>query len=446
MATYRIGIGSFNLKDGAIGLGTESSGLGNLKVEGTVKTTDLDVTGVSTFQRYAGFAADDLNIVRDTSLTGEHSTLGDIVVGLNTSFTVSTGATVTVGAVESVSIGTHFSPPIGGTEDRPEVPVEGTVRFNTDLNTLEFYNGLDWRQFVVNGASGRAVLCGGHTGSYQTHCQDIDTVIVSTLGNAVNWGEMTTSNAEQAAASDGTRGLTAGGYIHPGAAVNVIEYVTIASSSKSSDFGDLTTASHQMGRGGNSSTRGMFGGTGPTFQVDYVEIQTIGNSIDFGDLVTTNAKGSAVSSPVRVIWGAGAPAQGTYMEGCITASKGSKFTWGESLRRRTDAGCSNNVRGLFAGGYGGTGNVRLRQIEMVNLASSGNTQDFGETVGNQDNYLSGCSTHVRGLWAGAYTPTRDVMSYSNIASGGIAQDFGNLTRAKAALACFTDSNGGLGGY
>ena len=43
MATYRIGIGSFNLKDGAVGIGTESTGLGNLKVEGTYKTTDLDV-------------------------------------------------------------------------------------------------------------------------------------------------------------------------------------------------------------------------------------------------------------------------------------------------------------------------------------------------------------------------------------------------------------------
>ena len=84
MATYRIGIGSFNLKDGAVGIGTESSGLGNLKVEGTYKTTDLDVTGVSTFTRYAGFAPDNLEIgkdSRDRTLTGEHFTTGDIVVG-----------------------------------------------------------------------------------------------------------------------------------------------------------------------------------------------------------------------------------------------------------------------------------------------------------------------------------------------------------------------------
>ena len=164
MATYRVGIGSFNLKDGAVGLGTESTGLRNLKVEGTVKTTDLDVTGVSTFTRYAGFAADDININRDTSLTGEHSTLGDIVVGLNSTFTVSTGATVTNATVESVSIGPHFSPPTGGVEDRPEVPVEGTVRFNEDSNTLEFYNGVDWRQFTVSGARGRQVTMSGHNG------------------------------------------------------------------------------------------------------------------------------------------------------------------------------------------------------------------------------------------------------------------------------------------
>ena len=131
MATYRIGIGSFSLaENGGVGIGTDSAGLGNLKVEGTFKTTDLDTTsGIATFTRYAGFAADSIGISSDIVLSGEHSNIGDIVVGLNSTFIVSSGATVTVGTVESVSIGTHFSPPTGGTEDRPEAPVEGTVRF-----------------------------------------------------------------------------------------------------------------------------------------------------------------------------------------------------------------------------------------------------------------------------------------------------------------------------
>ena len=42
MATFRVGIGSFNINDGSVGIGTEGSGHGNLKVEGTIKTSDID--------------------------------------------------------------------------------------------------------------------------------------------------------------------------------------------------------------------------------------------------------------------------------------------------------------------------------------------------------------------------------------------------------------------
>ena len=69
MASYRIGIGSFNLKDGIIGLGTETTGVGNLKVEGTIKTTDLDV-GVSTFTRYAGFEGEETKFDIDVTFNG----------------------------------------------------------------------------------------------------------------------------------------------------------------------------------------------------------------------------------------------------------------------------------------------------------------------------------------------------------------------------------------
>ena len=39
MATFRVGVGSFNIKDGAVGFGTDTDGLGNLKVKGVTKTT-----------------------------------------------------------------------------------------------------------------------------------------------------------------------------------------------------------------------------------------------------------------------------------------------------------------------------------------------------------------------------------------------------------------------
>ena len=39
MATFRVGVGSFNINDGSVGIGTEGgSGHGNLKVDGTLKS------------------------------------------------------------------------------------------------------------------------------------------------------------------------------------------------------------------------------------------------------------------------------------------------------------------------------------------------------------------------------------------------------------------------
>ena len=89
MATFRVGIGSFNINDGAVGIGTEGTGHGNLKVKGVIKSTDLDVLGVSTFTRYSGFSADDVNVNnRNLTLSGEYSTTGDIVVEDGASLTV----------------------------------------------------------------------------------------------------------------------------------------------------------------------------------------------------------------------------------------------------------------------------------------------------------------------------------------------------------------------
>ena len=148
MATFRVGVGSFNIQDVSfVGFGTDIDGLGNLRVKGVTKTTDIKVSGASTLTRYSGFAADELVINDNTTLSSELSSLGDIVVNVGAALTVGLGTTV-VGALESVSIGTHFFSPKGGTEERGEDFIEGMMRFNTDLNTMEFYNGNEWRQFT----------------------------------------------------------------------------------------------------------------------------------------------------------------------------------------------------------------------------------------------------------------------------------------------------------
>ena len=461
MATYRIGIGSFNLKDNAVGIGTESSGLGNLKVEGTIKTTDLDVTGVSTFTRYAGFAADNINITsRDVSLTGEHSTTGDIVVGVNSTFTVSTGATLTVGAVESVSIGTHFSPPKGDINDRPEVPVEGTVRFNKDLNTLEFYNGVDWRQFTVSGRSGRGLIIGGVDGAGNT-IKNIQSFQIATLGNTVQFGNLqSTKSGATANASDGVRGITFGGATPTDS--NEIDYYTYASGGTAADFGNTTDARYSMG-GVSSSTRGLAaGGWTPNNSnaIDYVEIQTLGDALDFGDLsVGGNHGNPGMQSPTRGIFCGGygsispdtnSPYYYNRMQMVTIASKGNTTDFGNLIVGGARGGAGgNSVRGVYGGGYYNGINSR---IEFVTLASEGNASYFGDLTVARRNTAEVADSSTRAVFCGGIAAdgtapaATNYMDYITIASAGNAVDFGDVSGKIKASGAFSDSHGGLGGY
>ena len=445
MATYRIGIGSFNLKDGAVGIGTEATGLGNLKVEGTYKTTDLDVTGVSTFTRYAGFAADNIPINVDRTLTGEHQTTGDIVVGVNSTFTVSVGATVDVGTVPSVSIGTHFSPPTGGVEERPEVPVEGTVRFNKDLNTLEFYNGVEWRQFTVSVKRGRGILVGGYDPVASASNQDnISFINISTEGNSRDFGNLGTGRQTRAASSE-TRGIIGCGYVAP-TGTNIIEYITIASTGNGIDFGDATIQRRNHAMLSSSTRAIMGGGEGPaqTNVMDYVEIGTLGNALDFGDLDGVKVGCNGMASPVRGLIH-GAETSNQTVEMITIASKGNAVFFGEMDDTRRGCGSvSNGIRGVVAGGYNGGQRVSL--ISSCTMASEGNMSSFGDLTSAHDSGVGMCNS-VRAVFTGGYPDHGEPMRSINFASGGDAVHFGfdGMERGQAAAYC-SDSHGGLGGY
>ena len=457
MATYRIGIGSFSLaENGGVGIGTDSAGLGNLKVEGTVKTTDLDVIGVSTFQRYAGFAADDLNINRDTSLSSEHSTIGDIVVGLNSTFTVSTGATVTVGTVESVSIGTHFSPPTGGVEDRPEVPVEGTVRFNTDLNTLEFYNGVDWRQFTVNnsGASGRALFGGGYaTPDWR---RNIEYIQMSTKGTAKEFGDMGTDYAASTGLASQTRGVFSGGYKTSTSTTNDdILYVTMASKGNVIDFGNLTSASNNWGlNAASSSTRGIFFGGWPAVNtIEYIEISTLGNASDFADTLNPTEGDAVVNSPTRVVYGGGGgPTGNEKLYTFNQASKGNSIDFGGFIGNDatiSSNGTSNSVRGLML--KNDSPAVTYSHVFSVIIASGGNAQYFGDLVKGSVGYAGATgntATGTRGFYGGGGNAPNAIntIQYFTLETSGNAVDFGDLGLSRGMGGSCSDSHGGLGGY
>jgi len=461
MATFRVGVGSFNIQDGAVGFGTDTDGLGNLKVKGVTKTTDIKVSGASTLTRYSGFAADNINQLENITLTSEVGTIGDIVVGVGTSVIISSGSTVTVGTVESVSIGTHFSPPTGGIEERGQDFVEGMMRFNTDLNTMEFYNGNEWRQFNYQldiksspSSRGRVLIVGGRD-SGGTRTSDIKFVNISTLGNSLHFGNLNVARRQVGSCGSEIRALTMGGSSAANDSINEIHYYTTASGGDAIDFGDLLGAK-QSCSALSSSTRGVSyssGGT-PYNQIDYVEIATLGNALDFGDAAVASRMGAPASSPVRGFKTGGilAPTNTAVKEFITISSKGNGTEFGTAQRGGPGGkGASNNVRAVIAGGYSYISPYpSYSDIEYFNMTSFGDSTNFGD-LGRKSKAagFGNSANQVRALFTGGYTDGStytDKIDYITFATTGNALDFGNLSISLSQTANTSDSHGGLGGY
>ena len=460
MATFRVGLGSFNIKDGAVGIGTEGSGHGNLKVEGVIKSTNIDVLGVSTFTRYSGFNADEVNVNnRDLTLSGQYTTTGDVVIEDGASLTVGVGSTACVGTVESINIKNHFSVPSGDTAQRNVSSGygEGTVRYNSDLGTLEFFNGEEWRQFRYqsdNNNRGRGLFAGGRTPSFPSSIEFIE---IASQGNGQDFGDLTVARESSTNnVASHVRGLFGGGY-HPGAGDNEIDYVTMASAGNAIDFGDISSERYSPG-GGSSSTRGIFAGGSPdTNVIDYVEISTLGDALDFGDLVQGRRYPSGASSPVRSCFAGGGdtPANTHYsiIDHVTIASKANAERFGDLTASVYFAvgGCSNSVRGLYHLGtnsWAPTWNS-VNQVDFITLASEGNSTNFGElTIARS--YTGGTSNSVRGIFGGGFfgpsTSRYNTIDFVLIASEGDGQDFGDLAENRTAAGTVCDSHGGLGGY
>jgi len=454
MPIARIGYGTdFILKNQGVGVATNTTDV-KLEVGGTTKS-NYNISGIASLANYAGFAIDNIDL--NVTLTGEHSTLGDIVVGIGSTVIISSGSTVEVGTIPSVSIGTHFSPPTAGTEDRPEAPVEGTVRFNTDLKTLEFYNGVDWRQFTVSGQSGRQLNFGGKdTGGNRE--SDIHYIQISTLGNSQSFGNLTGIRRQVSACGSAIRALTMGGS-GPGGDTNEIAYHTFASEGSSIDFGNLQGAK-QTCCCVSSSTRGISYGSGgsPYNQIDYVEISTLGDAADFGDMATAKRVGAPASSPTRGFSISGYDDSNviTKKEYITIASKGNGTNFGDVTAGSIGCyGTSNSTRAIITGGSGPHYNSpypKTKRIEYFEMASLGESISFGELdrLTSTGGATGSCSNSTRGLFTGGYVDGSNEtnnIDYITFSSTGDALDFGDLTsQAYAQIGTASDSHGGLGGY
>ena len=284
----------------------------------------------------------------------------------------------------------------------------GAIRYNTDSNKMECYNGTKWMQIAVSspdldgGARGLAI--GGNTSPGGVN-NKIDYITIPSAGNAIDFGDMVSGLFAAAGMSSRTRAVVSGGRQTPGN-VSDIQYLTMSSTGNTIDWGANPLNSLSYGQGAVSNqTRGVTMGGNNTSNthltdIQYLTIASLGTINDFGDITTASVYVASVNSPTR---------------------------------------------GLVAGGQGASPYPIFNSIEYITIASTGNAVDFGNLRFNQTQ-RAGTGNRIRGIFGGGYiSPTgrTTLMDQIEIATTGNATAFGDLTVTTSYAGATSDSHGGL---
>ncbi len=456
MAKVRIGFSTqFEVENEKVGIGTDSA-LETLHATGDIIAHNIDVSaGITTVTTYSGFIDKKVKSTNpDVNLNFQSHALSDEII-IEEDVTVSSGTTFTSGP-ENLTVTDNFTLP-GVSDDKPTV---GTLRFNENLASLEFYTGVEWRavnSYVDMGNRSRGVCSGGWNPANSVVNSTMDVFSLTSQGNAIDFGTLAQSQNQAGSVSNSIRGIVAGG--GPGNDTHM-EYYTITSGGTGIDFGNLNTGRRRPG-GLGSSTRGLIcGGRAPgaISAIDYMEIMTLGAAPEFGDLTTGKNGPSTVSSPTHGIITNGYGQSS--IDKVTIASKGNAVDVGDDLfyGGYATGGASTGTRGVWGGGYTSAAvspysGMSTTSVRGVDIASGGNSTEFGNLIYSQyATYICGTGSHTRGFWMGGaaeplaaalYSPPHIVMM--NLKSGGEAENWGDLPIGRSGCTAFSDCHGGLGG-
>ena len=356
-------------------------------------------------------------------------------------------------------------PPSGTTAQRPQNPQKGTLRFNTDIGSLEYFKGdpIGWESInritpnLDGGARGLAM--GGEIAASPNGQLQIDYFNISSLGDGQDFGDLTVARGTAGACASRTRGLCMSGYM--GGYHDEIDYVTISSLGDAIDFGNLPHERQGVDALSNSIRAVMTSGsaaTAPHYDItnvlSYVTIASTGHAKDFGDQQRNNSYCGTCASSTRGIIAGGYDPYNTIantIEYLIIATTGNTADFGDIGGVRVNCmGISNSTRGVFAGG---TTPTNINNITYITIATLGNGVEFGDMTGaggeGRSMGSSGMASPTRGLFMGGnypasptWTKVNDV-DYIEIATTGNSKDFGDLSVAQSAVPGCSNAHGGL---
>ena len=227
-----------------------------------------------------------------------------------------------------------------------EIPL-GAMRFNSDSQKLEYWNGSIWMQvhtFSPNLDGGARAVYGN--GSTPTILATSRFFTIPTQGNSVDFGTLTRTVSQPASFSDRTRGVIMGG-TDP-SATSTSDTITI-SSTGSAVAGFVTLQSNMKEHGGlSNATRGIrFGGGSGVTSVDYSTIASGGTQVDFGTF-RGGEQNMGAASPTRICQGGGNnPSAIDTIDYVNPQTTGNSVAFGElSVARTYPFGCSNTHGGI----------------------------------------------------------------------------------------------------
>ena len=159
---------------------------------------------------------------------------------------------------------------------------------STDFGDMTTNRGNGNRSQV--NSSTRGLIGGGYISPTGTN--NIEFLTIATTGNSSDFGDLTAGRGNFTGLCSSTRGVFAGG-TNP--SNNIMDFVTIASAGNATDFGDMFTGNTAANCSTSNNTRGVIVGgdlqpsNAFTNTMQFVTIATTGDSLNFGDMLTTGA-------------------------------------------------------------------------------------------------------------------------------------------------------------
>lgn len=273
----------------------------------------------------------------------------------------------------------------------------------------------------------------------------IDSLNLSIDSNSENFANMYVPRQNVAAVGSRTRAVGAGGsYVFE---TSVIDYVEFSTKAKSEQFGNMASNTLRYGMGaGSNQVRGIFGagyisGSGRSSNCDYITIATTGNSTNFGALTAAFAGGGGAASQIRCfIAGGDNGVQMTRIEYVtIMTTSSAAFFGNMSVNRELVSCVSNGIYGLLGGGFNPTTAV----IDRITVATTGNATNFA-ALSTARYGVAAMSDTAKAVWAGGGPSSTTIIEKSSYTSGATATNFGTLINAnsQSRYGC-SNAHGGL---